>query len=228
MFIGHRGCAGQYPENTVQAFRRAGKHLPAVEVDIQRCGSGELVAFHDETLERLTDSSGSLSSTSWEEITELDVLNSGEPIPLFASVLKKWPTNVIMNLDIHDPTIVRDALESIQVSNFNEDVILSSTEQDVLSRARNWCSTSKIETNISLGYSFSTDISSGIDTAAELDCTYIHVPAQWCETSDIVSRAHDVDLAVDAWTIRDRRDVKRTASCGVDAMTIDRWEFSNI
>lgn len=228
LFIGHRGCAGQYPENTVWAFRRAGEQLPAVEVDIQRCGSGELVAFHDETLERLTGGSGAVSETPWEKIAELDVLNSGEPIPQFESVVKNWPTGVTMNLDIHDPTIVRDALESIRTSDFNEHIILSSTEPDVLERAREWRSHLKTVTKVSLGYSFRTDIVLGIDTATEHDCTFIHVPAQWCRTSDIVDRAHDVGLAVDAWTIRDHDEAKQTASCNVDAMTVDQWELSDI
>ena len=228
LFIGHRGCAGQYPENTVLAFRRAGEQLPAVEVDIQRCGSGELVAFHDETLERLTEGSGAVSETSWELISELDVLNSGEPIPRFEHVLRNWPTGVTMNLDIHDPTIVRDALESMRISDFNEHVILSSTEPNVLEHAREWRSHLKTVTKVSLGYSFHTDISSSIDTATEHDCTFIHVPGQWCRTSDVVDRAHDAGLAVDAWTIRDRGEATQTASCNVDAMTVDRWEFSDI
>jgi len=46
--IGHRGCADVYPENTVRAVTRAANFLDAVEVDVRRCGSGELVVFHDE------------------------------------------------------------------------------------------------------------------------------------------------------------------------------------
>jgi len=227
LFIGHRGCAGQFPENTLAAFRRAGRHLPALEVDVQRCGSGELIAFHDETLDRLTGGSGAVAGTPWERIADLEVLDSGESIPRFDSVLDAWPSGVTMNLDIHDATVVREALHRIRMAGFSERVILSSTDPEALERAGEWRSGTDA-VDVALGYSFRDDIAAGITTAAGLDCTFVHVPTEMCTGTSIVERAHGAGMAVDAWTVRTHEAAERAATCGVDAMTVDRWEFRTV
>ncbi len=71
--IGHRGAAGIAPENTLAALRAgiaAGAEL--VEIDVQRSKDDVLVVFHDDTLERLTNGQGSVSSKSFDELRALD------------------------------------------------------------------------------------------------------------------------------------------------------------
>ncbi len=52
----HRGASAYAPENTLVAFDRAADlGAQYVELDVQRCGSGELVVLHDDTLCRTTD-----------------------------------------------------------------------------------------------------------------------------------------------------------------------------
>ena len=71
--IGHRGCAAQYPENTVGAIERAAPHVDAVEIDVRRCGSGEVVVVHDADLGRLTGASGSVADADYDELRDLTV-----------------------------------------------------------------------------------------------------------------------------------------------------------
>ena len=51
--IAHRGFAGVNPENTLQAVEAAAGVADAIEVDVRRCESGDLVVIHDETVDRL-------------------------------------------------------------------------------------------------------------------------------------------------------------------------------
>src|SRR6056297_246672 len=106
--IGHRGCAAQCPENTVRAVKRAAQYLDAIEVDVRRCGSGELVVFHDETVDRLTDESGPIADLSWTELRNLDVLDSGESIPTLDHVLDAFPQGVRAQLELKDTGIAAD------------------------------------------------------------------------------------------------------------------------
>jgi len=112
--IGHRGCADVYPENTVRAVTRAANFLDAVEVDVRRCGSGELVVFHDETVDRLTDASGRLADVAWAELQELDVLGSGELIPRLETVLAAVPDGVELQVELKEtdppPTFARPSV----------------------------------------------------------------------------------------------------------------------
>ncbi|MBE8233312.1 MAG: glycerophosphodiester phosphodiesterase, partial [Endozoicomonadaceae bacterium] len=52
--FGHRGASGYYCENTRSSFDYAhALGVRDVEIDCQLCGDGELILFHDDTLDRL-------------------------------------------------------------------------------------------------------------------------------------------------------------------------------
>jgi glycerophosphoryl diester phosphodiesterase len=74
--IAHRGASGHAPEHTLPAFRLA-RDMQAdyLELDIQMTADGELVVFHDETLERTTDGTGPLRNFTLEELKALDTGN---------------------------------------------------------------------------------------------------------------------------------------------------------
>ena len=71
--IGHRGAAGHAPENTVAAIEKAAA-LGArwVEFDVKLTRDGELILFHDDTLERTTDGKGKVDETTLADIRRLD------------------------------------------------------------------------------------------------------------------------------------------------------------
>ena len=54
LIIGHRGCKGDVLENTLESIIQAIEWgADGVEFDVRRCQTGQIVLFHDETLERL-------------------------------------------------------------------------------------------------------------------------------------------------------------------------------
>ncbi|MEM7292121.1 MAG: glycerophosphoryl diester phosphodiesterase [Pseudomonadota bacterium] len=73
---GHRGAKGTAPENTLPSFRRAAEiGVRFIEFDANLAGEGEIVSFHDYTLERCTDGTGNLSDHS---LSDLALLDAGE------------------------------------------------------------------------------------------------------------------------------------------------------
>ena len=66
----HRGASYLYPENTLEAFRAACElpGLAGIELDIQLSRDGELIVFHDETLERLMDKTGNVRDYTLQEL----------------------------------------------------------------------------------------------------------------------------------------------------------------
>lgn len=79
--IGHRGAAGHAPENTLAAFRKGLElGVDLLECDL-RLVQGELVIFHDETLDRCTKVKGKVSETELSKLRSLDA-GAGERIPV--------------------------------------------------------------------------------------------------------------------------------------------------
>ncbi|MEN8145317.1 MAG: glycerophosphodiester phosphodiesterase [Gemmatimonadota bacterium] len=71
--IGHRGAAGVAPENTLVSFERGVLGgAQAIEMDVHRAASGELVVFHDSTLDRTTSGSGPVEAMSLPALQQLD------------------------------------------------------------------------------------------------------------------------------------------------------------
>ena len=59
LVIGHRGARGHVAENTLASISKAIElGVDGVEIDVFRCATGELVVFHDKTLDKLIKAEG--------------------------------------------------------------------------------------------------------------------------------------------------------------------------
>lgn len=98
--VAHRGASGEYPENTLLAFRKA---LAAgalwLELDVRLTADGALVVIHDETLERTTDGSGRVSDLPLAELRGLNA-GCGESVPLLTEVLGLLGEEHTLNIEL--------------------------------------------------------------------------------------------------------------------------------
>ncbi len=217
--IGHRGCADVYPENTVRALTRSATFLDAVEVDVRRCASGELVAFHDETVDRLTDATGRVADLSWEELRTLDVLGSGEPIPRLETVLEAVPADVELQVELKDDGLAADVRDAVVAA--DRDVAVSSFRTTALEEVVD------LGWDVRTGLLFESDPATNLRRAVGLDCDAVHPHYDCCLETDVVADAHEAGLDVVAWkAARRRTEIHRLRSAGVDAVTADRWDIA--
>lgn len=87
--VAHRGHSIAYPENTLEAYRKAIElGVEGIECDVNITRDGTLVMMHDTTLDRTTTGTGKVSASTWEEIQRLDA--GGKFKPEFVNV--KVPT----------------------------------------------------------------------------------------------------------------------------------------
>lgn len=139
--LAHRGYSGKYPENTMLAFRKAVEAgADGIELDVHLTRDGELVVFHDDSVERTTDGIGEIRNLNYKELRTLNAAKlfsdqfSAEKIPAFEEYCqwaKEQPivTNVEIKTDncyyagIEDKTwdmIVKYGLEDrVILSSFN-------------------------------------------------------------------------------------------------------------
>jgi glycerophosphoryl diester phosphodiesterase len=103
--LGHRGASADFPENTIEAFQgAAAQGADGVELDIMRCGSDELVACHDERLDRLAGTDLRVSRTSWRRLKSVDVGSrlgfAPARIPSLDEVVDALPERLVLNLEL--------------------------------------------------------------------------------------------------------------------------------
>lgn len=226
--IGHRGCAGQYPENTVRAVERASPHVDAVEVDVRRCASGELVVFHDATLDRLTEGTGPVADADWDDLRELTVLDSGESIPRLDEALRAVPDGTAVNVEIKERGVAEDVLDAVDEVVGDEatgdeaanDVLFSSFLPDALATLRDREPAADRALLVADG-----GLEALVAAATDLGCVAVHPPIDLATEPGFVDAAHEAGLAVNTWTAADREDVEELLAAGVDGVIADRWDL---
>lgn len=73
LIIGHRGASGYAPEHTLESYQLATEMgADYLEIDLQQTKDGELIAMHDESLERTTNGKGLVKSYTLKELQQLD------------------------------------------------------------------------------------------------------------------------------------------------------------
>ena len=71
--VSHRGASGYAPEHTITSYQMGEKmHGDYIEIDLQMTKDGQLIAMHDEKVDRTTDGTGSVKEYTLNEIKELD------------------------------------------------------------------------------------------------------------------------------------------------------------
>ena len=69
----HRGFSGEYPENTMLAFKKAYETgCEGIELDVHLSKDGHLVVIHDETVDRTTDRTGFVRDFTLQELQEIN------------------------------------------------------------------------------------------------------------------------------------------------------------
>ncbi|AUX08270.1 glycerophosphoryl diester phosphodiesterase [Halalkaliarchaeum desulfuricum] len=214
--IGHRGCADQYPENTVTAIEQSAPHLDGFEIDVRQCGSGELVVFHGETLDRVTDGTGRVDETPLEKLQELDVLGSGASIPTLTELLSAVPDGLSVNLELKERGIVDEVLEVCR--NADVEVLYSTFFVRVLHELREADETAPI------GVLCHEGVDDRLALAEELEAVAFHPSVELALETDVVEAAHDRGLAVNVWAAETESEVRRLRERNVDGIIADRWD----
>jgi glycerophosphoryl diester phosphodiesterase len=211
--IGHRGAAGHAPENTLLAIERAfALGVNSFEVDVRNV-HGELIIFHDDTVDRITTASGRLSDFSIEELRSLD-LGEGQKIPFLREILCALPPETNINLELAGYDTAKETLEIISDCNIDQNrVLISSFLHPELEIVRSFNSEIKIATLI--GHH-----PCDIGFARDLQSYAINYQRDYFN-ADAVKMAKDAGFRVMVYTVNDPRDMQDMKEMGVDAIFCD-------
>jgi len=217
--IGHRGAKAHLAENTLESIQKAlDFKVDAIEIDVHRCKTGELVVIHDFTLDRTTNGSGEIAKKTLAELKSLKVEEKFE-IPLLTEVLDLIEGKCTINIELKGLNTASETSEIIKKylaeKNWKyEDFIVSSFQKNELFQTR------KLDENVPLGILSKASVTEAIELGKLLKASAIH-PSLGIITRDNVKASHEAGFKVNVWTVNEPEDIARMREFGVDGIISD-------
>ena len=222
----HRGGGHEAPENTFAAFERAvSLGFRYLETDARLTADGDVVAFHDPTLDRLTDHRGRVSALDWAEVAAARV-HGIEPVPRLADVLGAWES-VRFNIDPKCDEVVEPLAELVRDLGMVDRVCFGSFKARRTARlgrilgpaacrslgpagvARLWLRSRGVPVPALAGAARCVQVPARIEGRALVDRRFVET-------------AHRRGLQVHVWTVDDPGHMQHLLDLGVDGLMTDR------
>ncbi len=234
----HRGAAGELPENTLPAFRRALEvGATALETDAHLTRDGHVVLVHDDSGARTAGVSRAVRQATLAEVRGWDVGHAfrarraarSEPpppgrftMPTLDELLAELP-GVAVNVDIkdHDAHAARAVVDVVRRHRAQDRVLLASFDAGTLRVVRR------------LGYEGATGLGASemapllflperalrllpiAGRAAQIPPRLRRIAL---DTPAVVARIHGLRLALHYWTIDDPAEAERLLHLGADGI----------
>jgi len=221
----HRGGASHHPENSWPAFEHAVKLGYAyLETDAHATADGQVVAFHDKTLDRVTDASGRIAELPYELVAKARI-GGTEPIPLLADLLGSWP-GLRFNIDVKDAPASGPVAEVIKRTGAWDRVCVTSFSGRRLGATRRKldrpvCMATAPAGIAAIRHGVPTEVLAARFAAWSIKCTQI---PYGLATPRYVRRAREAGLAVHVWTVNDPAVMADMLDIGVDGIMTDKTE----
>jgi glycerophosphoryl diester phosphodiesterase len=225
--LAHRGAHGDgVTENSTAAFARAVElGYRYVETDVHATADGVLVAFHDATLDRVTDRTGAIAHLPFAVVAEAR-LADGSPIPLLEDLLGTWP-DLGVNIDAKDDHAVGPLLDVLARTQAYGRVCVGAFSDSRIRALRR-----------ALPPGTATALAPREVATLRLnpprpvrrrwlstDAPCVQVPPRLGRLTvvdeELVDRAHDQGRVVHVWTINDPTEMRRLLDLGVDGLVTD-------
>ncbi|MYZ39873.1 glycerophosphodiester phosphodiesterase [Streptomyces sp. MnatMP-M17] len=223
----HRGGAADGLENTAAAFRRAaGLGYRHFETDVHATADGRLVAFHDATLDRVTDSRGRIVDLPWAEVRRARVAGS-EPLPLFEELLEEFP-EARWNVDIKAAPALVPLVELIRRTGSWDRVCVGSFSEARVARAARLAGP-RLATSYGVRGVLGLRLRSyGIPAPVRPGAVCAQVPETQSGIRVVDERfvrmAHARGLQVHVWTVNEPDRMEALLDLGVDGIMTDQLE----
>ncbi|AVZ71875.1 glycerophosphodiester phosphodiesterase [Streptomyces lunaelactis] len=223
----HRGGAADGLENTAAAFRRAADAgYRYFETDVHTTSDGKLVAFHDGTLDRVTDTRGRIAALPWSEVRRARVAGK-EPLALFEELLEEFP-QARWNVDIKAEPALVPLVDLIRRTGAWDRVCVGSFSEGRVARAARLAGPRLATSYGVLGVLGLRLRSFGIPAAVRAGAVCAQVPESQGGIRVVdrrfVRAAHDRGLQVHVWTVNDADRMAALLDLGVDGIMTDHLE----
>jgi glycerophosphoryl diester phosphodiesterase len=238
MLVAHRGGAALAPENTMVAFRAAHEVWWAdmLEMDARLTKDGQVVVFHDATVDRTTNGTGRVADLTWAELRALDAghwfrdeagrhtfRGRGVCVPTMEEVLVAFP-DVWINVECKEPAVAAPLAELVVRLGAEQRVLVAAERERSRDGARGYHGPWGASLRQGMLFWLLHALPGGSPYTPGADI--LQVPERWkglrVVTPRFVRAAHRLNLPVQVWTVDRVEDMRRLLECGVDGIQTDR------
>jgi glycerophosphoryl diester phosphodiesterase len=223
-------------ENSLAAFQRAvDLGYRYLETDARATADGVLLAFHDQSLDRVTDRTGDLARLPHAEVAKARI-GGREPIPLLEDVLGSWP-EARVNIDVKAESAIAPLVEVLRRTGAWRRVCVTSFSSRRLRHVRARMRVlSDVEVCTALGPVGVAALRGRSLTgrlplpprsaASSAPCAQVpdRLGRSPFVTAPFVKAAHSLGLKVHVWTVNDTAQMTRLLDLGVDGIFTDDLE----
>jgi len=225
LVIGHRGAMGHEIENTLPSIQKAiDMGVDMIEIDVFKIKSGEIVVFHDDTVDRLTNGPGNIEEYNIFELRKL-IVDGGNKIPMLQDVLKLIDNKVALNIELKGAGTA-DRVNFImnyyiKEKNWSpENFIISSFNWDELKEMR------KKNPDVAIAVLIGKNPVDAIPMAKELNAVAIN-PYFEELNFEAANAIHEAGFKIYTWTVNEPEDIEAMKKIGVDGIITNYPERVN-
>jgi glycerophosphoryl diester phosphodiesterase len=222
----HRGGADHFPENSFRAFEHAvGLGYAYLETDAHATADGTVVAFHDKTLDRVTDSTGAIAELTAAQVGAARIAGT-DPIPLLADLLMAWP-ELRFNIDVKDEPVIGPLVDMLKATNAWDRVCITSFSGRRLNATRRLlprpvCMATPPAAVGAITAGTPTRVLAERFARLSIQCAQVPSPIA---TRQFIRRAHAAGLQVHVWTINEPTSMASLLDLGADGIMTDQTEM---
>jgi glycerophosphoryl diester phosphodiesterase len=216
LVIGHRGAMGHETENSLASIQKAlDLGVDMIEIDVFKIKSGEIMVFHDETVDRLTNGPGRIEEYNIFDLKKL-ILDGGHKIPMLQDVLKLIDNQVALNIELKgaDTADRVNHIMNYYIEKRNwspEKFIISSFRWDELEHMR------QLNPNVRIAVLTEENPLEAIPMAKKLNAEAIN-PYFKNLDEQVVSNIKEAGFKIYTWTVNEEQDIKAMKKMGVDGI----------
>jgi glycerophosphoryl diester phosphodiesterase len=231
--MAHRGGA-LHPdlpgvENTLHAFEHAvALGYEYLETDVHTTLDGVLLAFHDDSLDRVTDSHGRLAELDAEQVSAARIRRE-HPVPTMAELLEAFP-DCRFNIDVKSDGAVTALADLVERTHSHDRVCIGSFSRSRLdafrAASRGRVATSAAPAEVAAFLASPSGRLARRLTRGRVDA--LQVPHRrgrlGIVTGSLVRKAHAAGVHVHVWTVDDPAEMDELLDLGVDGLITDRTD----
>ncbi len=224
----HQGGGRERVENTWPAFEHAvDLGYRYLETDAQVTSDGVVIAFHDDTLDRLTDRTGRIADLPWAKVRRARTRDGDHELVRIDELLDRWPDRRF-NIDAKTDPAAPALVDLVRLAGRFDSVCLASFSDRRIARMRSLAGDRALCTNTGQLVTGALRLVSLLPVRVRVplpgDAAQVPPSVRGVPLVDtrFVAAAHRAAKHVHVWTIDDAPEMTRLLDLGVDGIMTDR------